>query len=98
MKAMVVIDIPEREKIPYPLSPFNVKVTLDYGDEVVYLGGEVRPLPIENQVDTDVVLDTYNNLMKCPCCDEILGTAYDWTPNFCCECGSVLTGGNGKAK
>ena len=30
MKAMVVIDIPERKKIPYPLSPFNVKVTLDY--------------------------------------------------------------------
>ncbi len=42
----------------------------------------------------DVNLDTYNNLMMCPHCNEIIGTAHDWTPNYCKECGKPLSGGN----
>lgn len=49
-----------------------------------------------NNVTMDVVLDTYDNLMKCPHCDEVIGCASDWTPNYCCECGNPLSGGNGK--
>lgn len=42
----------------------------------------------------DVIIDTYNNLMICPHCKEIIGTGSDWTPKFCKECGKPLTGGN----
>ena len=98
MKAIVIVDIPESGKISNLLTPFDTKVTLDYGDEVVYLKGEVRSIATEFQGDTDVILDTYDNHMKCPHCNEIIGSACDWTPNFCCECGGVLTGGNGKGR
>lgn len=98
MKAMVIIDIPEDKKIINPLTPFEAKVTLDYGDEVIYLNGEVHSIATESQDNTNVILDIYDNLMRCPHCNEIIGSACDWTPNFCCECGGVLTGGNGKGK
>lgn len=42
----------------------------------------------------DVILDTYNNLMICPHCNEIIDTAHDWTPKYCKECGKPLSGGN----
>lgn len=42
----------------------------------------------------DVILDTYNNLMICPHCNEIINTAHDWTPKYCKECGNPLSGGN----
>lgn len=45
---------------------------------------------------TDVILDKENNLMTCWCCRQPIGSACDWTPNYCPECGSMLTGGNGK--
>lgn len=45
---------------------------------------------------TDVKLDTANNLMICGHCNTPIGTASDWTPNYCRECGGMLTGGNGK--
>lgn len=52
----------------------------------------------ENKTETveakDVILDTYNNLMICPHCNEIINTAHDWTPNYCKECGNPLSGGN----
>lgn len=41
-----------------------------------------------------VIMDTYNNLIICPHCHEIIGTASDWTPKFCKECGKPLTGVN----
>lgn len=47
-----------------------------------------------NVKSLDVNLDTYNNLMICPHCNEIIGTAYDWTPNYCKKCGKPLSGGN----
>ena len=63
-----------------------------------YLHGEVYTMLTESHVDTDVVLVTYDNLMICPHCNKSIGTAHDWTPNFCKECGGMLTGGNGKCK
>ena len=96
MKAMVIVDIPENENVNDLFAPFNTKVTLDYGSEVIYLEGEVHPIATDSQGDTDVILDTYDNLMRCPHCNQFIGSAHDWTPNFCCECGGVLTGGNGK--
>lgn len=42
----------------------------------------------------NVILDTYNNLMICPHCNEIIGNSFDWTPNICKERGKPLTGGN----
>ena len=41
-----------------------------------------------------VIMDTYNNLVICPHCHEIIGTVSDWTPKFCKECGKPLTGGS----
>lgn len=49
-----------------------------------------------NNVTMDVILDTYDNLMKCPHCGEVIGCASDWTPNYCYECGKPVSGGNGK--
>lgn len=42
----------------------------------------------------DVMLDTYNNLMICPHCHEIIGDGTDWTPKFCKKCGKPIKGGN----
>ena len=53
---------------------------------------------IGTQLETDVVMDTYNNLMKCPHCGEVIGNTADWTPNYCCECSKPLSGGNGKCQ
>ncbi len=47
---------------------------------------------------TDVKLDLFNNLMYCPHCGESIGAACDWTPNYCCNCGKPLTGGNGRGE
>ena len=44
MKAIVLIDIPEDNSLDI-LSPFNTKVTLDYGDKVLELNGEVHAVP-----------------------------------------------------
>lgn len=61
----------------------------------VYLNGEIyQSYQFESK---DVIMDTYNNLMKCPHCGEIIGNTADWTPNYCCECGKPLSGGNGKS-
>ena len=98
MKAIVKIDIPENENVNDLFAPFDTKVTLDYGNEVIYLEGEVHPIATDSQADTDVILDTYDNLMRCPHCNQFIGSAHDWTPNFCCECGGILTGGNGKGR
>ena len=98
MKAMVIVDIPENENVNDLFAPFNTKVTLDYGSEVIYLEGEVHPIATDSQGDTDVILDTYDNFMRCPHCNQFIGSAHDWTPNFCCECGGILTGGNGKGR
>lgn len=51
----------------------------------------------ETSSETAVIMDSYNNLMKCPHCGEIIGNTSDWTPNYCYECGKPLSGGNGKA-
>lgn len=45
---------------------------------------------------SDVKLDFHENLMYCPHCHTHIGTAHDWTPNYCPECGKPLTGGNGR--
>lgn len=66
-------------------SDFDAEDMADYLIETI---DELRTKPI------DVVLDTYNNLMICPHCHEIIGTGSDWTPNFCKECGKPLTDGN----
>lgn len=45
MKAVVLIDIPDKqlEGIEEPLNPvMYANVTLDYGDKVIYLDGEVK--------------------------------------------------------
>ena len=44
MKAMVIVDIPKNENVNDLFAPFNTKVTLDYGSEVIYLEGEVHQL------------------------------------------------------
>jgi len=50
------------------------------------------------ETSKDVILDIDNNLMYCPHCKEMIGSACDWTPNYCCECGKALSGGNGKGR
>ena len=92
MKAIVLIDIPNKPDIENLLTPFNVNVNLDYGNETFYLDGEIK----EFSTAKDVIMNTYDNLMICPHCEEIIGNTADWTPNYCCECGKPLSGGNGK--
>lgn len=48
---------------------------------------------VEVTAEKDVILDTYNNLMICPHCDEIIDTTHDYTPKYCKECGNLLSGG-----
>lgn len=44
MKISVIVDVPEDENIIDPLSPFETKIQLDYGDTVLYLDGEVEKI------------------------------------------------------
>ena len=44
MKALVLVNIPEDDSL-FVLSPFLTKVTLDYGNKVLYLNGEVCEMP-----------------------------------------------------
>lgn len=74
MKAIVLIDIPEDNSLDM-LSPFNTKVTLDYGDKVLELSGEVYDIPKRKNIgeltqnDTDMYYEQgYND-----CIDDILG-------------------------
>lgn len=50
MKAVVLIDIPDKklEGIEYPLENMYANVTLDYGDKVIYLDGEVKERELFN--------------------------------------------------
>ena len=44
MKAIVLIDVPDNQvkDIEYPFSNMYGNVTLDYGDKVIYLNGEIK--------------------------------------------------------
>ena len=44
MKAIVLIDVPDNQVkgIEYPFSNMYGNVTLDYGDKVIYLNGEIK--------------------------------------------------------
>lgn len=44
MKAIVLIDIPDNQVkgIEYPFRNMYGNVTLDYGDKVIYLNGEIK--------------------------------------------------------
>lgn len=53
MKAIVLVDIPEDDALDM-LSPFNTKVTLDYGDKVLELSGEVRAIPEKKEPIKDI--------------------------------------------
>lgn len=92
MKTMIIVDIPETENIADPLSPFNIKVILDYGDKVIAEKGEIYSGTPAAE-NTEVILDMPKNEMRCPHCDAILGGACDYTPRFCSHCGNILTGG-----
>lgn len=50
MKAVVLIDIPDKklEGIEYPFENMYANVTLDYGDKVIYLDGEVKERELFN--------------------------------------------------
>lgn len=43
MKMTITVDVPEKEleNIIEPSEPFEVKVSLDYGDKVIYLNGKI---------------------------------------------------------
>ena len=60
----------------------------DMADYLIETTDELHTKPIE------VIIDTCNNLMICPHCNEIIGTGSDWTPKFCKECGKPITSGN----
>lgn len=53
MKAMILVDIPENKNIENLLTPFSSKVTLDYGDEVLYLDGQIISSKKECLCSTD---------------------------------------------
>lgn len=44
MKALVLIDIPEDDSL-FVLSPFLTKVTLDYGNKILEVYGDVCAVP-----------------------------------------------------
>ena len=75
MKAIVLIDIPEDSAVNV-LTPFNTKVTLDYGDKVVELRGDVCEVPKKKRLLSELTQDDaesryeegYND-----CIDDILG-------------------------
>ena len=60
----------------------------DMADYLIETIDELHTMPI------NVTVDTYNNLMICSHCHEIIGAGTDWTPKFCNECGKPITGGN----
>lgn len=43
MNMTITVDVPEKEleNIIEPLEPFEVKVSLDYGDKVIYVNGKI---------------------------------------------------------
>ena len=75
MKAIVIIDIPEDSSLDI-LSPFNTKVTLDYGDKVIELRGDVCEIPQRKRLLSEL---TQNDSDECyeqgynDCLDDILG-------------------------
>lgn len=93
MKAMIVVDIPENKNITNPLTPFNTKVILDYGNEVLELHGEVHSAASEHKDNSSVILDTQTNRMICNNCGAIVGSANDLVPRYCQVCGKELSGG-----
>lgn len=73
MKAIVLIDIPEDNSLDM-LSPFNTKVTLDYGDKVIELSGDVREVPQKKPYDLNNEHNIiHQNFGYNDCIDKILG-------------------------
>ena len=74
MKAIVLIDIPEDDSLDM-LSPFNTKVTLDYGDKVLELSGNVCEVPRRKSISelTQNETDEYYEQGYNDCIDDILG-------------------------
>ena len=73
MKAIVIIDLPEDDNFDM-LSPFNTKVTLDYGDKVFEVSGDVRKMPERKELTGDV-----SDALKAS--EEILRIGY----NYCLD-------------
>ena len=76
MKAIVLIDIPEDNSLDMS-SPFNTKVTLDYGDKILELSGNVCEIP---QKKDETKSDWFYEQMASAyaqgynkCIDDILG-------------------------
>lgn len=74
MKAIVLIDIPEDNSLDI-LSPFNTNVTLDYGDKVLELRGEICDIPRKKNISelTQNDRDEYYEQGYDDCIDDILG-------------------------
>ena len=74
MKAIVLIDIPKDDSLDM-LSPFNTKVTLDYGDKVLELSGDVCEVPQRKSISelTQNETDEYYEQGYNDCIEDILG-------------------------
>ena len=74
MKVIVLIDIPEDDSLDM-LSPFNTKVTLDYGDKVLELSGDVCEVPQRKSISelTQNETDEYYEQGYNDCIEDILG-------------------------